>query len=336
MTSHKENRSAAGVRPGRVVALCGGVGGAKLALGLETLCGPGQLTVAVNTGDDFTHLGLHISPDLDTVLYTLAGLNDQARGWGRAGETWNFMAALQELGGESWFSLGDRDLALHIERTRRLAAGDTLTAVMRDLALRTGVKAQILPMTDAPVRTIVHTAEADLAFQHYFVKHGCQPAVTGITFSGAADATPNPALLSALAAPDLTAIVVCPSNPYLSIDPILALPGMRAALQRAAAPVIVVSPIVGGQAVKGPTAKIMTELGISVTSGAIADHYRGLVDGLVIDHGDAADASQLEVPVKIARTLMQTTEDKQGLARVVLEFAQTLAAGSTRLTASGR
>ncbi|MFD2272658.1 2-phospho-L-lactate transferase CofD family protein [Undibacterium arcticum] len=255
MTSYKEDRSSPSERPGRVVALCGGVGGAKLALGLETLLSSGQLTVAVNTGDDFEYLGLRISPDLDTVLYTLAGLSDQTRGWGRAGETWNFMAALQELGGESWFSLGDRDLALHVERTRRLLAGETLTAVMGEIAHRTGVKARILPMTEEPVRTIVHTADGELPFQQYFVKHACKPAVSEITFSGADDAVAHPALLDALAHPDLTAIVICPSNPYLSIDPILAVPGIRAALQRSVAPVIVVSPIVGGQAVKGPTAK---------------------------------------------------------------------------------
>lgn len=311
---------------GRVVALCGGVGGAKLALGLDMVLESGRLTIAVNTGDDFEYLGLRISPDLDTVLYTLAGLNDQARGWGRADETWNFMAALKELGGESWFSLGDRDLAVHIERTRRLQAGETLTSIMGDLARRTGIRAELLPMSDDPVRTIVHTTQGELPFQHYFVKHACEPVVTGIAFSGSDDAAANPRLMHALADPDLEAIVICPSNPFLSIDPILAVPGIRAALQRATAPVIVVSPIVGGSAVKGPTAKIMRELGRSVTSQTIASHYDGLIDGIVIDHSDAADADSLELPVHVTNTLMRAPVDKRKLAAAVLDFARTLTA----------
>lgn len=313
---------------GRVVALCGGVGGAKLALGLETALGSGpdseRLAIAVNTGDDFEYLGLRISPDLDTVLYTLAGLNDLTRGWGRADETWNFMAALKELGGESWFSLGDRDLALHVERTRRLQAGETLTSIMGDMARRTGIRAALLPMSDDPVRTIVQTPDGALPFQHYFVKHACQPVVTGISFAGADDAAPNPALMQALADPQLSAVIVCPSNPFLSIDPILAVPGIRVALQRTAAPVIVVSPIVGGQAVKGPTAKIMRELGLEVTSQTIAAHYAGLADGLVIDEADAADAATLALPTHVTRTLMRSHADKRQLAEAVLDFANTL------------
>lgn len=309
---------------GRVVALCGGVGGAKLALGLDTILPVDHLTIAVNTGDDFEYLGLRISPDLDTVLYTLAGLNDMTRGWGRADETWNFMSALKEFGGESWFSLGDRDLALHVERTRRLNTGETLTSIMGDMAHRTGIRAALVPMSDDPVRTIVHTADGPLPFQHYFVKHQCQPTVTGITFDGAEDAAPNPALMQALSDPSLRAIVVCPSNPYLSIDPILAVPGVRAALQRATAPVIVVSPIVGGQAVKGPTAKIIQEVGLAVTSHTIAQHYADLADGLVIDTADAADANALDMPVHVTQTLMRTHADKQQLAQAVLGFADTL------------
>jgi LPPG:FO 2-phospho-L-lactate transferase len=312
----------------RIVALCGGVGGAKLALGLETVLRKSALTIAVNTGDDFEHLGLHISPDLDTVLYTLGGLNDMQRGWGRADETWNFMAALKELGGESWFSLGDRDLALHVERTRRLNAGETLTDVMGDLAHRVGIHAALVPMSNDPVRTFVGTPEGRLPFQHYFVKHACQPVVTGIHFDGASEATPNPALMQALADPTLGAVVICPSNPYLSIDPILAVPGVRDALKRTAAPVIVVSPIVGGQAVKGPTAKIMQELGMSVTSQTIADHYADLTDGLVIDTSDAADAAQLALPTHVTPTFMRTHDDKARLAEAVLSFATTLRAAS--------
>lgn len=312
----------------RVVALCGGVGGAKLALGLASVLGPGQLTLAVNTGDDFEFLGLHISPDLDTVLYTLAGLSDPVRGWGRADETWNFMAALGPLGGETWFSLGDRDLALHVERTRRLRAGETLSAVMGDFARRLGVDAELLPMCDQPVRTLVHTAAGTLPFQHYFVKERCVPAVTGISFAGAAHATANPALIRALADPELAAVVVCPSNPFLSIDPILAVPGVREALGLAPAPVIVVSPIIGGQAVKGPTAKIMQEMGLAADSEAIAAHYAGLCNGIVIDESDSADAQRLRLPAHVTATLMRTTEDKCRLAEAVLDFARSTAVAS--------
>lgn len=313
---------------GNVVALCGGVGGAKLALGLDSLLnrpGKGKLTVAVNCGDDFQHLGLHISPDLDTVLYSLGGLSDPVRGWGRAGETWNFMAAMQELGGDTWFSLGDRDLALHVERTRRLREGESLTAIVNDMARRLAVQTSILPMSEDLVRTIVHTTQGDLPFQNYFVQHACKPPVTGISFSGAAQAKPNPLLLEALADSNLAAIVICPSNPYLSIDPILAIPGVREALRQAAAPVIAVSPLVGGRAVKGPTAKIMEEMGIRADTVSIADHYRDLVDGMVIDECDAADAHQIGMPVAISRTLMQSDRDKQLLAQAVLSFARSVA-----------
>ncbi len=313
---------------GRVLALCGGVGGAKLALGLYSTLAAGQLTLLVNTGDDFEHLGLHVSPDLDTVLYTLAGLSDPVRGWGRADETWNFMSALDELGGEPWFSLGDRDLALHVERTRRLRAGEALSAVTAELARRLKVTAAIVPMTDDPVRTIVHTPEGPLPFQQYFVRHRCEPVIDRISFSGAGEARPNPALLAALTDPELAAIVICPSNPYLSIDPILAVPGIRQALRQAAVPVIAVSPIIGGQAVKGPTAKIMAELGIGNTSAAIAEHYRGLIDGLLIDAADGAEAAEAGcagIRVELTQTLMQSLDDRRSLAAAVLAFAERLA-----------
>ena len=313
------------VTSGRVVALCGGVGGAKLALGLASVLPPGALTVVVNTGDDFEHLALHVSPDLDTVLYTLAGLNDAERGWGRAGETWHFMQALAALGGETWFALGDRDLALHVERTRRLRGGETLTAIVRDMAARLGVATDIVPMSDDPVRTNVHTRDGTLPFQHYFVKHRCEPVVTGVSFDGAAGARANPVFFEALLAPSLAAVVICPSNPYLSIDPILAVPGVREALQRAAAPVVAVSPIIGGQAVKGPTAKIMRELKIAVTNREICRHYAELIDGLVIDTADAADAERVGVTVVVTRTLMTSLDDRRDLARAVLAFAERLA-----------
>ena len=311
----------------RVLALCGGVGGAKLVLGLDAELDAGELTVVVNTGDDFEHLGLCVSPDLDTVLYTLAGLNDTARGWGRADESWNFMDALSTLGGDTWFALGDRDLAVHVERTRRLRGGESLTSIVADMARRLSVKTRVLPMTDAPVRTVVHTPEGELAFQEYFVRRRCAPVVSALTFAGAAQAQLNPVCLAAFEDPALAAIVVCPSNPYISIDPILALPGMRAALERTQVPVIAVSPVIGGEAVKGPTAKIMRELGIAISSRAIAAHYAGLIDGLVIDASDAADADGIDVAVAVTRTLMRDIDDKRRLARAVLAFAKRLASG---------
>jgi LPPG:FO 2-phospho-L-lactate transferase len=312
------------VPEGKVLALCGGVGGAKLALGLYRVLGPGQLTLAVNTGDDFEHLGLHVSPDLDTVMYTLAGLANPETGWGRAGETWSFMAALEALGGETWFRLGDGDLATHVERTRRLAAGESLGRITSNLATRLGIAAALLPMSEDPVRTILDTDEGALAFQHYFVRRRCEPAVRAIRFAGAERARPNPAILAAVAAPDLDCVVICPSNPYLSVDPILAVPGMRQALAECRAPVVAVSPILGGEAVKGPAAKIMRELGVPASQAAIARHYAGLIGGLVIDEGDAGEAAGVDVAVELAPTLMRSLEDRERLARRVLAFAQRL------------
>ena len=312
--------------PGRelVLALCGGVGGVKLVLGFSTVLRAGKLAVAVNTGDDFEHLGLHVSPDLDTVLYTLAGLSDPLRGWGRADESWNFMSALSSLGGETWFALGDRDLAVHVERTRRLRAGESLSSIVADMAARLNVAVRIVPMTDSPVRTVVHTRDGPLTFQDYFVRLRCAPVVTAVSFTGVAQARPSSAFVDAVADPGLSAIVIAPSNPWLSIDPILAVPGVREALERVTVPVIAVSPLIHGKAVKGPTAKIMSELGIDVTASAIAHHYRDLIDGLVIDESDAADADRIGVPVAVTRTLMNNLDDRRHLARAVLAFARTL------------
>ena len=309
---------------GSVLALCGGIGGAKLALGLSRSLGAGEFTVLVNTGDDFEHLGLKISPDIDTVLYTLAGLSDPERGWGRADETWNFMSAIREVGGETWFQLGDRDLAMHVERTKYLRAGGLLTDFVEGVAHRLGLHTRILPMTDEEVRTIVETDDDTLEFQRYFVEQRCRPRIRSLWFAGACrtrvSATVNRAIFDAS-----RAIIICPSNPYLSIDPILSIPGMRAALHQATAPIIAVSPIIGGQAVKGPTAKIMSELGLPVTNVAIAEHYRGLIDGLIVDETDADDAAAIDVPVHVARTLMQNLADRTRLAREALVFAETLA-----------
>ena len=306
---------------GRVLALSGGVGGAKLALGLSRILPAGDLTVICNTGDDFEHLGLTICPDIDTVLYTLSGQSNRTLGWGREGETWTFMEALKKLGGEAWFQLGDGDLATHVERTRRLADGQTLTQVTEDFARAFGIGARILPMCDTPVRTIVRTPDGPLPFQRYFVEQQCAPEVTGFTFEGAATATMSAEIASAIADPALQAIVICPSNPLISIDPILSVPGLRDALFRARAPLVAVSPIIAGQAVKGPTAKMMQELGLPRTSKAIADHYGHLLDGLVIDLADRREEDAIDVPCLVTATLMKTDADKERLAREVLEFA---------------
>jgi len=307
-----------------IVALSGGVGGAKLALGLYRTLPPDALTVVVNTGDDFDHLGLRICPDLDTALYTLSTVENPEQGWGRRDETWTLMRILASLGGDTWFRLGDADTALHILRTQRLRSGASLSSVIREFQHRLGISADILPMTDAPVATLVDTDAGELSFQDYFVRHRCQPRVRAVRFAGAATATTTAEVRAALDADALEAIVLCPSNPYLSIDPLLAIPDLRSALERRRVPLIAVSPLIGGAAVKGPTAKIMAELGIESSAGAIASHYRGLIDGLVVDSADAAAASQLPLPVFSTPTLMKTLEDRLQLARFVLARAREL------------
>ena len=308
----------------RVLALSGGIGGAKLALGLYQTLGAGELAVLVNTADDFEHLGLHISPDIDTLLYTLAGLADPERGWGRAGETWQFMAELRRLGGEDWFSLGDKDLALHVERTRQLRGGASLTAITGAIAGQYGIKAQILPMSDQPVRTILTTDAGVLEFQQYFVGLRAQPVVRSIEYRGAGAVAANPAALDLLADPALEAVILCPSNPWLSIAPLLAIPALRAALSACRAPVVAVSPIVGGAAIKGPTAKIMAELGLPVTAAAVARYYSELLDGYVLDRADSGMAQNLGLPALTTATVMKNDEDKRRLAREVLAFARRL------------
>ena len=250
--------------------MSGGIGGAKLALGLYRVLPPGALTVVANTGDDFEHLGLSISPDIDTVLYTLAGADNPELGWGRRGETWTFMAALEALGGETWFKLGDGDLATHIERTRRLAAGESLSQITDDFRRRLGIRARLLPMTGDRVRTRLRAAEGWLDFQDYFVRRGAAPIIREISYVGASEAAANPDFLAALGDESLDMVVICPSNPFLSIDPILSLPGVREALRKSPAPVVAVSPIIGGKAVKGPTAKLMAELGLPISAAAVS------------------------------------------------------------------
>lgn len=306
----------------RCVALTGGVGGAKLALGLARVLPPEDVLFVVNTGDDFEHLGLTICPDLDTLTYTLAGENDPNKGWGRRDESWQALATLSELGGPDWFQLGDRDLGLHLYRSSRLAAGASLSAVTAEIATALGIRHRLVPMSDDPVRTTVITPDGPLAFQHYFVRERCAPAVSGFRFDGSDRARPQRDWLAALAA--CSVIVICPSNPYVSVDPMLSLPGVREALRDAPAPVVAVSPIVGGGAIKGPSAKMMRELGVPASAGQIAEHYQGLADGLVLDEADAALHGTLAVPTVVAPTVMVTLADRVALARHTLSFAEAL------------
>jgi LPPG:FO 2-phospho-L-lactate transferase len=307
-----------------IIALSGGVGGAKLALGLARIMPPEQLTVVVNTGDDFEHLGLSISPDIDTVTYTLAGVANRELGWGRQDETWSFMETMEALGGETWFRLGDRDIALHVERTRRLNEGEKLSAVTADFCRRLGIKSHVVPMSDDPVRTRLRTDEGWLDFQEYFVHRRCEPVVHELLFQGAGAARAHPDFLAALSDPSLQAIVICPSNPFISVEPILAIPGVRQAMIDSPVPIIAVSPIIAGQAVKGPTAKMMKELGLDPSAGTVAHRYHDLLDGYVIDHADMSEVVSIDARVTLAQTLMRTMEDREALARTVLDAAAVL------------
>ena len=305
----------------KTLALSGGVGGAKLSLGLAETLAPGDLHVLANTGDDFEHLGLVICPDIDTLLYTLSGRANQTLGWGLEGESWNAMEALEELGGESWFRLGDRDLATHLWRTSELARGESLVQVTSELARRLGIANHIHPMSESPVRTMVHSGEGDMPFQDYFVRRQCEPAVTGFSFEGISAAHPNREVLQGLAQNLFQRIVICPSNPYVSIDPILQVPGLWLALRDNEAPVILVSPIVAGTAIKGPAAKMMAELEVPVTALGVAEHYTrrypGLLDYFVIDESDAKLAGKIEalgLRVRVTPTVMKTLQDKKRLA----------------------
>lgn len=305
---------------GLVVALSGGVGGAKLALGLGRVLPADELLIVANTGDDFEHLGLSISPDIDTLTYVLAGLDNTAQGWGRRDETWSFMETIAALGGADWFRLGDRDLALHVERTRRLKAGETLSAITADVCRHFGVAPRILPMSDDRVRTRVMSDGVWIDFQDYFVRQQCRPVVRALAFEGAATARPQADVMAALR-DKVRAVVICPSNPFISIEPILAVPGLRDAIAGCGAPVVAVSPIVGGAAVKGPTAKMMQELGLAVSAATVAARYGDLLDGLVVDRIDALD---IAVRQHVAPTLMTSVADKEALARTVLAFADSL------------
>jgi LPPG:FO 2-phospho-L-lactate transferase len=310
-----------------VLALSGGVGGAKLALGLADVLAPGQLHVIANTADDFRHLGLHISPDIDTLLYTLGGRANEVLGWGLAEESWNAMDALQGLGGDTWFRLGDRDLATHLWRTHLLEQGESLSQITATLARQFSIATHIHPMCEELVRTTVRCQGGDLPFQHYFVKEHCTPVVTGFSFEGIAGARPNDSVMTLLRDAAFAAIVVCPSNPFVSIDPILQIPGCWPVLRDNPAPVVLVSPIVAGMAIKGPAAKMMTELGVPVTALGVVqhycEHYPGLVDYFVIDESDATlvgEIVELGVKVVVAPTVMKSRADKQRLARIALDL----------------
>ncbi len=307
----------------KVLALSGGVGGAKLCLGLMDVLPPGALGVLVNTADDFEHLGLHISPDLDTLLYTLSGRSHPTQGWGLEGESWHTMEALEAIGGATWFRLGDKDIATHLLRTGQLRAGASLSAVTAGLADTHQLHTQLWPMSDDPVATVVHSEAGDLSFQDYFVGRQCEPRVTGFSFSGSDVARPHPPAIAALQDPSLQAVVICPSNPFVSIDPILSIAAYREALVQCAAPVIAVSPIVAGQAIKGPTAKMMRELQMPVTALEVARHYGNLLDMFILDDSDAELAPQIReatgVEVGVTNTVMKDRESKQCLAQFVLD-----------------
>lgn len=300
----------------KITALAGGVGGAKLAHGLAQILPSQDLTIIVNTGDDFEHLGLSICPDLDTVCYTLAGLANPETGWGRVNETWNTIANIEKLGGPNWFRLGDQDIATHLERTRRLKGGETLSQITKDFCKAWGIQPTILPMTDAPVRTIVDSDEGELAFQEYFVHRQCGPKVKGFQFDGVEAAEPAFGVREAVESAD--AIIICPSNPWVSVDPILRvipLPKKK---------IVAVSPIIGGKTVKGPAAKMYAELGIEPSALAVAEHYRDLLSGFVLDNVDAHLSDKIRTRTLVTDTLMNSLTDRARLAMDVLHFIGSL------------
>lgn len=305
----------------KIVALAGGVGGAKFAHGLAQVLPPEDLTIIVNTGDDFEHYGLYICPDLDTVCYTLAGLANLQTGWGRDNETWNVIANAAQLGGPDWFRLGDRDLGTHLERTRRLRAGHSLAQITRDFCAAWGIKQNILPMTDQPVRTIVETEEEDLSFQEYFVHRRCEPRVKGFRFEGVEWAEPAPGTREALQSAN--AVVICPSNPWVSIDPILRVFSAVLSGEGQDARFFAISPIIGGQTVKGPAAKMFRELGIEPSALAVARHYGDLATGFVLDAVDRqlqGEIRSLNMRTLVTNTLMNSHDDRIHLAGEVLDF----------------
>jgi LPPG:FO 2-phospho-L-lactate transferase len=307
----------------KIVALAGGVGGAKLAHGLAHRLRPDEFSVIVNTADDFTHLGLAISPDLDTVLYTLADLANPDTGWGRKDESWQALEIVEQLGGPKWFQLGDRDLGLHLDRTRRLGEGEKLSSITAEYASRFGVKHNLYPMSDDPVRTFVETDAGWLPFQEYFVKHGCRPAVRGFEFRGSKQASPAPGVIETIRQASL--VVFCPSNPWVSLDPILSLPQIASAVSTK--PVVGVSPIVAGQALRGPAANMYQQLGIEPSAVAVAEHFRSYLTAFVIDQQDedlGYQIRELGLEVAVLDTIMRSVSDRERLAGEIIAYANEL------------
>jgi LPPG:FO 2-phospho-L-lactate transferase len=314
----------------KIIALAGGVGGAKLVDGLSRVLPDDSLTVIVNTGDDFDHLGMRICPDLDTICYTLGGIANPETGWGRADETWNAFDTLGNLGGQTWFRLGDRDLGTHLERTKLLASGHSLSEVTDKFCKVWGIKTRVLPMTDESVATIVITDEGELAFQDYFVRLGCQPRVSGFRFRGVESAKPGPGVLESLSEADI--VIICPSNPWVSIDPILALPEVKATILSGheSRKVIAVSPIIAGEAVKGPAAKMYQELGYKPSALSVAQHYGarsegGILTDFVFDQQDLDQEDEINglgLAGLTTNTLMKTDDDRRQLASDIIAFAE--------------
>lgn len=306
-----------------ILVLTGGVGGAKLALGLSKLVSPEDVRFLVNTADDFEHLGLHISPDLDTLTYTLANIANPRAGWGQANDSWHFMKTLEKLGEETWFQIGDKDLALHVFRMLHLNRGYSLSQVTEEITCRFGICHQILPMSDDPVRTIVLTSQGPLSFQHYFVRDRCKPHVTGFRFEGAEQACVNPKLKLN----EIQGVVIAPSNPFVSVDPILATGNLKEQLQNLRVPIVAVSPIVAGAAVKGPAAKMMKELGLPATAPEIALYYSGFISGFILDKKDEhllRDVQKLGIAANACQTIMVSLSDRISLARSTLSFMKSI------------
>jgi len=307
---------------GKIIALSGGVGGAKLCLGLYQICEPQELHFITNTGDDFLYLGFYISPDVDTLLYTLAGINNTKTGWGRADETWKTHNVLGELGAENWFKLGDKDLVVHLHRSIELRNGERLTSILQDIANRFHIKATVLPMSDHMIQTVIDTNRGIFSFQEYFVKQASKPRINGISFKSK-NPEPSAEVTKILMDPDLKGIIICPSNPYLSIDPILSIEKIRQSIVESKKPRVAVSPIINGQSVKGPTTKIMDELGLKANVLTIAQHYKEYIDGIVIDTSDQGYIGQIEsmgIHVKLSNIMMNNDDDKKRVAEDVINF----------------
>jgi LPPG:FO 2-phospho-L-lactate transferase len=304
-----------------LVAFAGGVGGAKLVDGLVQVLLPGELTIIVNTADDFTYLGLHISPDLDTICYTLAGLVNPETGWGRANDTWNVQNQLKEMHMPDWFKLGDSDLATHIARTSHMSDGLSLSQITAEFCRIWGVHVKVLPMSDAYIQTWVNTDEGELGFQEYFVHRKCNPKVKGFNFLGVEKSKPAPGVLDEINKAD--AIIFCPSNPWVSIDPILSVPGIKSAIKNKK--IVAVSPIIGNRTVKGPAAKMFSELGIQPSAYAVADHYKSILDCLFVDNSDqqiTEEINKLGIRTILTDILMVDRKDRFRLASEVIKYIE--------------